>query len=67
MEKSEKAIFVKGKEAIVVTIILLIATIIFIVPIILIFLLKALYKFCQVSKEKINFPLNVESRLEKVY
>lgn len=60
-------IFLKGKESVFTNILLLIAVVIFIVPIILIFSLKFIYKLVQKTRERIFETASVENNLNKVY
>lgn len=60
-------IFLKGKESVFTNILLLIAVVIFIVPISLIFSLKFIYKLVQNTRERIFETASVENNLNKVY
>lgn len=63
----KEIIFIKGKESIIVNLLLLAAIILFIVPIVLIFILRGVYKLVQNAREKVNVVEHVNARLEKVY
>lgn len=67
IKKQRDMIFLKGKESVFTNILLLIAVVIFIVPIILIFSLKFIYKLVQKTRERIFETASVENNLNKVY
>jgi len=67
MEKMKEVIFIKGKESVVVNLLLLVAIIIFIVPIAMIFILRGVYRLVQNAKENVKVVEHVNARLEKVY
>ncbi len=60
-------IFLKGKESAWAGLLLLLAIIIFIVPIVLIFLLRTFYRMLQIAKEQSRVPQGVNADLENVY
>ncbi len=60
-------IFLKGKESAFVGVLLVLAVIIFIVPIALILVVRSLYKMIQIAKEQSRIPQGVNADFEKVY
>jgi len=60
-------IFIKKKESILVRILLLLVGIVLIVPIILIFSLRFIYKLVQNIKESISVSTSADTNLNKVY
>jgi Na+-transporting methylmalonyl-CoA/oxaloacetate decarboxylase gamma subunit len=60
-------IFIKKKESILVRILLLLVGIVLIVPIILIFSLRFIYKLVQNIKESISVSTPADTNLNKVY
>jgi len=67
MDVKKNILFLKGKESAFVNTLMLIATIIFIVPIILVFSLRFLYKLVQQTKQKIVESNPVDANFNKVY
>ncbi len=66
MEKMREMVFIKGKEAIVVNILLFFALLLFIVPIVLILFLRFLYRSIQTFKEQTILQVPINGILEKV-
>jgi len=60
-------IFIKKKESVLVRILLLLVGIVLIVPIILIFSLRFIYKLVQSTKESISVSTSADTNLNKVY
>jgi hypothetical protein len=63
----KEMIFLKGKESALVGVLLVLAVIIFIVPIALILVVRSLYKMIQIAKEQSRIPQGVNADFEKVY
>jgi hypothetical protein len=59
-------VFIKGKEAVGVNILLLLVVVIFIVPIVLIFFLRFLYKSIRSVNEQAKVTLPVNGVLERI-
>jgi len=60
-------IYLKGKESAGVGLLLMLAIIIFIVPIAIILLFRALYRMIIVAKEQARIPQNMNTDFEKVF
>ena len=63
----KEMIFLKGKESAWAGILLFMAIIVFIVPIALILVVRALYRMSQIAKEQSRIPHGINTDLEKVY
>ena len=67
MENKKDIIYLKGKESAFVSIMFLIAIVVFIVPIVAVFTLRFLYKLVLQVKESASVSTQVETNLNKVY
>lgn len=67
METKEDIIFFKGKESVFANILLLIAVVIFIVPLAVVFTLRFLYKSVQKAKESASISTQVDANFNKAY
>ncbi len=65
MEKIKEMVFIKGKEAVIANILLLCALVLFIIPIVLIFFLRFLYKSLNLVKEQTIIHVPVDGMFEK--
>lgn len=63
----KEIIFLKGKESAWAGILLFMAIIVFIVPIALILVVRALYRMVQIAKEQSRIPQGINAGLEEVY
>jgi len=63
----KEIIFLKGKESAGVGFLVLLAIIIFFVPIAIILIFRALYKLAVTVKDQSQIPQNVNTDFEKVY
>ena len=59
-------VFVKGSEAFWVNLLLIIAVVLFILPIILVFLLRVVYKAINTANEKVKESIPVQGVFERV-
>jgi len=66
MKTSNEMVFIKGKEAVITKFLILIAVLLFIIPIILIFLLRSVYKSILIVKEQTKAVVPVNGILENV-
>lgn len=67
METKRDMIFLKGKESAITNVLFLIAIAIFIVPLVVVFSLRFLYKSVLKAKESVSVSTHVETNLNKVY
>ncbi len=67
METKKNLLFLKGKESAFINILLLVATVVFIVPIVLVFSLRFLYRSVQTVKDEVAESTQVDARFNKVY
>jgi len=65
MEKIREMVFIKGKEAVLVNVLLLFALLLFIIPIVLIIFLRFLYKSLNTVKEQTIVNIPIDGILEK--
>lgn len=67
MKTQDNFKFLTGKESVVTSTLLLVAVIIFIVPIVLVFSLRFIYKWTQKAKESVTISTQTNASFNKVY
>jgi len=67
MEKMDEFESVKGKEFTIAKILFVLAVFIFIIPILLVLILKFLYRLTQITKSTTNSTLNSEIPITEFY
>lgn len=67
MENKREVMFLKGKESIIVSLLLLLAIIVFIVPIVLVLILRSIVRLIQSTREQAKVPEGVNANFEKLY
>ncbi len=63
----KEIIYLKGKESAVVGFLLILAVILFIVPIVVVLLFRTIFRMIVIAKEQARLPQSVITDLEKVY
>jgi len=67
METKGDMKFLEGKESAFASVLFFIAVVVFIVPIIIVFSLRFIYKSVQKAKENIAIPDQLDAKFNKVY
>ena len=67
MEKFDEYEIVKGKEFTIAKILFLVGVIIFIIPVVLVLILKFLFSLTQITKVSANSPSNSELPINEAY